>query len=136
MHSFPLLRTTACVLALTFSLWTCGCAVTKYVATDNFAECQDKPIKMLTPGGSEYHFRTWSLGDSSIATSEGEVHHPSTKSGFWGKRFDTFTGAVPIDSIKQCFCEETDVGWTIAAYASLGVFVVLPYLGALYYSTN
>jgi len=132
MLSFPLLKTTACALVLSISLWTCGCVAAKYVVTDSIGECQDKPVKILTPGGSEYHFRTWSVTDSCIVTSEGEVHHPSMKPGFWGTRFDSFSGAVPLDSIGQCFCEKTDVLGTVAGNLLLLV-VVAPILLAAFF---
>jgi hypothetical protein len=128
MVSFPFLRTTACTLAVSVSLWTCGCVATKYVATDDIGGCQEKPVKILTPGGSEYRLQTWSIMDSSIVTSEGEVHHSSMKPGFWGTRFEQFSGTLPVDSVKQCFCEETDVAYTIVGYTLLGILVLVPLL--------
>jgi hypothetical protein len=44
------------------------------------------------------------------------------KSGFHRNHFESFSGVVPIDSIKTCFCEKPDVAGTVAG--NLLLFVI------------
>lgn len=126
MFSFPLLKKTACVLVLSISLWTCGCVATTYVKAGDMSDCENCTIKIITPGGTEYHFRTWSVGESSVASSEAEIHRPSMTAGFWGTTFEPFSGSVPFDSISQCSCEKANLTTTIIGI--VGVSAILAWI--------
>ena len=122
MTSTQIRRLIACVFVTSCSLVMFGCFATTYVEKERWQLCTPYPVKILAPGGSEYRLHTWEVRDSTIICIEGEAHFPSLKSGFYGKRFESFSGVVPIDSIKTCFCEEADVAGTVVG--NLLLFVV------------